>query len=103
MLDVLRGGDSIASIGASFGYPLPGTLDARGLPPGLFVRGTLPGSGAARAGLESGDLIVAVNGRALDRTLSGWCRATEGIASGETRRAGAGPAGRRHPQRGRAV
>ena len=84
VLDVLRGGDSIASIGASFGYPPPGALDARDLPPGLFVRGTLPGSGAARAGLESGDLIVAVNGRPLDRTLSAWCRATEGIASGAT-------------------
>ena len=84
VLDVLRGGDSIASIGASFGYPPPGSLEARDLPPGLFVRGTLPGSGAARAGLESGDLIVAVNGRPLDRTLSGWCAATQGIASGAT-------------------
>ena len=34
VLEVLRGGDSIASIGASFGYPPPGALDARGLPPG---------------------------------------------------------------------
>jgi S1-C subfamily serine protease len=84
VIDVLRDGDSIASIGVGFGYPPPGQLDARGLPPGLFVRGTLPGSGAARAGLENGDLIVAVNDRVLDRTLSGWCYATQGIASGET-------------------
>jgi S1-C subfamily serine protease len=84
VLDVLRRGDSIASIGASFGYPRPGALDAREYPPGLFVRGTLPGSGAARAGLESGDLVAAVNDRSLDRTLSGWCHATAGIKSGET-------------------
>ena len=58
VLDVLRGGDSIASIGVNFGYPAPGSLVARKLPPGLWVRGTLPGSGAARAGLENGDLIV---------------------------------------------
>ncbi len=84
VLEVLRGGSSIASIGVNFGYPAPGLLEARGLPPGLWVRGTLPGSGAARAGLDDGDLIVAVNGRPLDRTLSGWCAATQGIASGET-------------------
>lgn len=86
VLDGLRGGDSIASIGASFGYPPPGAIDARDLPPGLRVRGTLPGSGAARAGLKSGDLIVAVDGRPLDGTLSGWCDATAGIASGESGR-----------------
>jgi len=84
VLDVLRGGDSIASIGVSFGYPPLGALDARDLPPGLRVRGTLPGSGAARAGLASGDLIVAVDGRPLDGTLSGWCDATAGIASGQS-------------------
>jgi S1-C subfamily serine protease len=84
VLEVLRGGGSIASIGASFGYPPPGALEQSRLPPGLFVRGVLPGAGAAQAGLQSGDLIVSVGGRALDRTLSGWCEATEGIASGET-------------------
>jgi S1-C subfamily serine protease len=84
VLDVLRRGDSIASIGVSFGYPTPGAIAAREGPPGLIVRGVLPGSGAARAGLESGDLIAAVNDRTLDRTLSGWCYATDGIASGET-------------------
>ncbi len=84
VLDVLRGGESIASIGASFGYPPPDAPDARGLPPGLRVLGTLPGSGAARAGLERGELIVAVDGRPLDGTLSGWCDATAGIASGQS-------------------
>ena len=48
------------------------------------MRGTLPRSGGLRAGLRSSDLIVAVNGHAIGRTLSGWCDATRGIASGET-------------------
>ncbi len=52
VLQELRDGGSIASIGASFGYPEPGSLDAGKLPPGLLVRGMLPGSGAARAGLS---------------------------------------------------
>jgi len=84
VLQVLRDGGSIASIGASFGYPEPGSLDAGKLPPGLLVRGMLPGSGAARAGLAASDLIVAVNGRALGSTLSTWCDATAGIKSGAT-------------------
>ena len=67
------------------------------------MRGTLPGSGAARAGLESGDLIVAVDGRPLDGTLSGWCDATAGIASGQSGKLQLAASGRRHPQRGRAV
>ena len=84
VLATLREGGSIASIGAGFGYPEPSALAARNVPEGLLVRGTLPGSGADRAGLDAGDLIVAVNGRPLDSTLAGWCAATEGIASGAT-------------------
>jgi S1-C subfamily serine protease len=95
VLAVLRRGDSIASIGVNFGYPPPGELEARELPPGLLVRGLLPGSGAERSGLAVGELIVAVDGRPLDRTLSGWCAATEGIASGESAELElASPAGR---------
>ena len=82
VLGELRGGGSIASIGVSFGYPEPGSPDAGTLPAGLLVRGMLPGSGGARAGLAPGDLIVAVNGRALGGTLSSWCDATAGIESG---------------------
>jgi len=82
VLKALRSGGSIASIGVNFGYPEAGSLDAGRLPAGLLVRGMLPGSGAARAGLAAGDLIVAVNGRALGSTLSTWCDATAGIESG---------------------
>jgi len=81
VLAALRRGRSSAWIGASFGYPAPEDLAARRLPSGLWVRGAVPGRGAARAGL-AGELLVAVAGRPLDGTLAGWCRASAGIAAG---------------------
>jgi S1-C subfamily serine protease len=85
VLERLRAGRSLAWIGASFGYPTVEQLADRNLPPGLFVQGAVPGSGADEAGLGGGgELIAAVDGRPLDATLSGWCTATRGIESGET-------------------
>jgi S1-C subfamily serine protease len=84
VLDVLRFGDSLAWIGVSFGYPTTAELAGRGLPPGLWVRGVVPGSAADQAGLEANDYIVAVDGKALDGTLSGWCRAAGSARSGDT-------------------
>jgi len=84
VLDELSAGRSMAWTGALLGYPRAGELAARNLPLGLWVQGAVPGSGAERAGLPDGWLMVAVNRRPLDGTLSGWCYATRGIASGET-------------------
>jgi S1-C subfamily serine protease len=84
VLDELRAGRSMAWTGALVGYPRADDLVARNLPLGLWVQGTVPGSGAARAGLPDGWLMVAVNRRPLDATLAGWCDATRGIASGDT-------------------
>ena len=83
MLDDLRGGRSITWIGAAFGYPTTRDLAARGLPPGLWVQSVVPGTGAARARLAD-EYVVAVDGRPMDGTLSGWCRAARGIGSGAT-------------------
>jgi putative serine protease PepD len=84
VLEDLRRGRSRAWIGANFGYPSPTDLAVRGLPEGLFLLGAVAGSPAAHAGLGgNGELLTAVNGRAVGRTLSGWCAATRGIASGE--------------------
>jgi S1-C subfamily serine protease len=84
VLEALRSGESLGWIGATFGYPSARDLAGRGLPPGLWVRGVVPGAAAARAGLRDGDYLVAVDGRALDGTLSGWCRAAGGLRSGAT-------------------
>jgi S1-C subfamily serine protease len=84
VLETLRSGHSIAWSGAGLGYPPASDLANRGLPQGLWVQGVVPGTGAAAAGLEEGDYIVAVDGRPVGATLSGWCAATAGIASGET-------------------
>ena len=83
VLDELRGGRSITWIGAAFGYPTTRDLAARGLPPGLWVQSVVPGTGAARARLAD-EYVVAVDGRPMDGTLSGWCRAARGIGSGAT-------------------
>jgi len=95
VLDELREGRSTAWIGATFGYPSVRDLATRGLPPGLWIRGVVLGSGAARADLAGGDYVVAVDGRPMDGTLAGWCRAAAGIRSGaEAELALAEPAGK---------
>jgi putative serine protease PepD len=89
VLERLRRGRSLGWIGAGFGYPTVEELAERNLPPGLFVLGAAPGSGAAEAGLgDGGDLIASVNGIPLGTTLTSWCSATRGIRSGQTARLG---------------
>ena len=83
VLDALRRGRSTAWIGALFGYPPARDLAGRGLPPGLWIQGVVPGTGAERAGLRDGDYVVAVDGRPVEATLSGWCRAAAGVGSGD--------------------
>jgi S1-C subfamily serine protease len=83
VLDALRAGRSSAWFGALFGYPSARDLADRPLPPGLWIQGVVPGSGAARAGLRDGDYVVALNGRPVGATLSGWCGAAAGVGSGE--------------------
>ncbi len=95
VLRALRDGRSTAWIGAGFGYPTTAELAGRGLPPGLYVQGVVPGSGAERAGLEDGDYIVAVDGRPLDGTLSGWCRVAGRLRSGQVARLELGAGDRR--------
>jgi S1-C subfamily serine protease len=82
VLDALRAGRSTAWIGAVFGYPTARDLAERPLPPGLWIQGVVPGTGAARAGLHDGDYVVALNGRPVGATLSGWCRAAAGVPGG---------------------
>jgi putative serine protease PepD len=83
VIETLRRGRSMAWTGASFGYPPARDLAQRALPPGLWIQTVVPGTGAARAGLRDGDYVVAVDGRPVGATLSGWCRAAAGIRSGQ--------------------
>jgi S1-C subfamily serine protease len=83
VLDALRQGRSMAWIGAIFGYPPAHDLADRGFAPGLWIQGVVPGSGAERAGLRDGDYVVALDGRPVGATLSGWCRAAAGVRSGQ--------------------
>ena len=83
VIETLRSGRSSAWIGAGFNYPPARDLAERGLPPGLWIRGVVPGSGADRAGLRGGDYVVALDGRPVGATLSGWCRAAAGVRSGQ--------------------
>jgi S1-C subfamily serine protease len=84
VLDALRQGRSTAWLGAQLGYPPARDLAEHGLPPGLWIQGVVPGTGAAAAGLRDGDYVVAVNGRPVGATLSGWCAAAGAVASGDT-------------------
>ena len=82
VLGELREGRSRAWMGAGFGYPTTRDLAERALPPGLWIQSVVPGSGADRAGLAE-DYVVAVDGRPMDGTLAGWCRAARSIGSGD--------------------
>jgi S1-C subfamily serine protease len=83
VLETLRRGRSIGWTGALLGYPPARDLAERALPPGLWVQGVVPGTGADRAGLRDDDYVVAIDGRPVGATLSGWCRAAAGVESGE--------------------
>jgi S1-C subfamily serine protease len=86
VIETLRRGRSLAWTGATFNYPPVRELAARGMPAGLWVENVVPGTGAARAGLRRGDYVLALNGRPVGATLSGWCRAAAGIRSGQVAR-----------------
>jgi S1-C subfamily serine protease len=77
----LRTGHSIGWAGFGFTFPAPSQLQARGLPPGLVVAYTEPGSPASKlAAFQQGPvLITAINGHPLDTTLTSYCNAVKGI------------------------
>ena len=54
-----------------------------GLPQGLAVTGAIPGTPAARSGVEPGAMLVAVDGRPVSSTLESFCAAIQGRRTGE--------------------
>ncbi len=79
---VLRGGRSIGWTGASFQYATSSELRRRGLPAGLPLGASVPGTPAAKAGLGDGAILLAVNGMKV-ASLAGYCDAVAGLASGQ--------------------
>jgi len=68
-------------------FPSPDERAAAGIPEGVVATASVPGTPAARAGLGAAPLLVtAVDGRALDGTMRGWCAATERLRSGDEAR-----------------
>jgi len=85
VLVTLRGGRSIGWAGIGFDYPdAQGLLRAR-LPAGLFASRAVAGTPAERAGIGDEPLLLAaIDGRPVGTTLSGYCRAVQGLAGGAT-------------------
>ena len=83
VVDQLRAGRSAGWMGAQLGFPIPVDVSRYEYPPGLWITGVLPGSGAARAGLQRGDYVISVNGRSVGTTLAGWCTAAGDVRSGQ--------------------
>ncbi len=88
VVDQLRAGRSAGWMGAQLGFPIPVDVSNYGYPPGLWITGVLPGSGAARAGLVEGDYVVSVDGRPVGTTLAGWCSAAADVRSGQVAQVG---------------
>jgi putative serine protease PepD len=84
VIDGLRRGRSVGWTGATFGYPTVQELAERRLPPGLYLTGAVPGTPAARARLGGrGELLAGVDGRPVGASLSSYCAAIAGRASGD--------------------
>jgi S1-C subfamily serine protease len=79
---VLRGGRSIGWTGASFQYATASELRRRGLPDGLPLGASVPGTPAAKAGLGDGAILLAVNGMKV-ASLAGYCDAVAGLENGQ--------------------
>jgi S1-C subfamily serine protease len=78
----LREGRSQRWLGVGM-IPAPKRLVRRIGRGGLLVTTAVPGTVAAATGFE-GVLLTALNGEPLDGTIAGYCRATEGVESGDT-------------------
>ena len=81
VLQDLRKGRSRGWTGATFGYPTNDELAEQSLPPGVEVTGAVPDTPAAEKELDG--LLVGVQGRAIANTLASYCKAIEGLGSGD--------------------
>lgn len=80
---VLRTGRSIGWSGLSFRFPA-GKADETLRPLGLLAGPAVPGTAAARAGLDERATILAVDGKQVDASLASYCDAVAGAESGDS-------------------
>jgi S1-C subfamily serine protease len=79
----MRRGRTEAWTGFTFEYPTEQQLVDGALPEGLQITGALPGTPAARSGVERGELLVGVDGRRVSTTLESFCAAMAGRRTGD--------------------
>ena len=80
----LRERRSQSWIGTGLEFPPPEVLRRRGLPRGVATLGAVEGTPADEAGLTNKTvLITSVDGRRMDGSMRGWCRATRDKRSGD--------------------
>jgi S1-C subfamily serine protease len=77
----LRKGRSQRWLGAGM-VPAPKRVVRRVGRRGLLITAAVPGTPAAKLGLE-GVLLTSLDDQPLDGTIAGYCRATEGVGSGD--------------------
>jgi S1-C subfamily serine protease len=82
VLAELRQKRSIGWFGAGLLAPPPELLRRQRLPKGLLVTGAAEGTSADSAGVEE-VLITAVDDRPVGNTLAGYCKAVDGVESGD--------------------
>ena len=84
VLENLRASRSIGWFGAGLIVPPPELLRRGRLPEGLLVTAAAAGTSAQSAGVEE-VLMIAVGDRPVGGTVAGYCKAVEGVRSGDAR------------------
>jgi S1-C subfamily serine protease len=84
VLAELREGRSLGWFGAGLLVPPAGLLSRQRLPDGLLATSATEGTSADLIGVEE-VLITEIGGRRVGATLAGYCRAVEGVESGDAR------------------
>jgi S1-C subfamily serine protease len=102
VLGELREGRSLGWFGAGLLVPPPELLRRQRLPDGLLATSATEGTSAESIGLEE-VLITEIGGRPVGATLASYCRAVEGVESGDARPVEVIASRRRGPQTVRVV
>jgi S1-C subfamily serine protease len=86
VVNYLRTGKSIGWTGMNLTYPSAEDLAAKNLTTGLLTSQAVAGSPADKAGVGNGKtlLIIGVNGKRIQNTLSSYCAAAGNLQSGQT-------------------